>query len=350
MSTREPARRITARDVAMEVGCSVSSVSLVVSGKAEGRVRQETQDAIHAAIARLGYRLNTTASALASGTALGVGFLSPDPTNPFFSMVLDGLGDALADRYALSVLVPTGGADYDRGTVRRALAGDFAGLILASPSERLLDDFVPTCPTILLDAGGPVNGLASIDVDLTDALAELAAHLTDLGHRRIAYLGFRREKASVQGRRHQLATALQQRGAVLDPTTVELTELTESAAEAAFAGTWPVWRANGVTAIVCGDELFAYGVLRSCRAQGISVPGDLSLVGFDNLPYSSLIDPPLTSVDLSARELGRTAGEALLDLVSTGRSPVSSRVAATLVVRSSTAAPASARNPQTSAR
>jgi LacI family transcriptional regulator len=339
---REPARRVTARDVAAEVGCSVSSVSLVVSGKAGGRVRQETQEAIHEAIARLGYRLNKTASALASGTSLGMGFLSPDPTNPFFSMVLDGLGDALADRYALSVLVPTGGADYDRGTVRRALAGDFAGLILASPSERLLDDFVPTCPTILLDAGGPVNGLASIDVDLGQALAELAAHLSGLGHRRVAYLGFRREKASVQGRRHQLATALQQRGAVLDPTTVELTELTEFAAQAAFARTWPVWRANGVTAVVCGDELFAYGVLRSCRAQGISVPDDLSLVGFDNLPYSSLIDPPLTSVDLNARELGRTAGTALLDLVTNGRPPASRRVPATLAIRGSTAAPADA--------
>ena len=347
---REPARRVTARDVAADVGCSVSSVSLVVSGKADGRVRQETQDAIHEAIARLGYRLNTTASALASGTSLGVGFLSPDPTNPFFSMVLDGLGDALADHFALSVLVPTGGADYDRGTVRRALAGDFAGLVLASPSERLLDDFVPTCPTILLDAGGPVNDLASIDVDLGQALAELAAHLTGLGHRRIAYLGFRREKASVQGRRHQLASALQQRGAVLDPTTVEITELTESAAQAAFTDTWPVWRANGVSAIVCGDELFAYGVLRSCRAQGIRVPGELSLVGFDNLPYSSLIDPPLTSVDLSARLLGRTAGEALLDLVSTGRPSASRRVPATLVVRGSTAAPATPQAPQVVAR
>ncbi|MCU1620383.1 MAG: hypothetical protein JWP68_2992 [Modestobacter sp.] len=339
MTAREPARRVTARDVAAAVGCSVSSVSLVVSGKAQGRVRVETQEAIEAAIARLGYRLNTTASALASGTSLGIGFLSPDPTNPFFSMVLDGLGDALADRYALSVLVPTGGSDYDRGTVRRALAGDFAGLLLASPSERLLDDFVPTCPTLLLDAGGPVNGLASVDVDLREALAELAAHLTGLGHERIAYLGFRRDKASVQGRRHQLDRALRQRGAVLHPTTVELTELTESAAQTAFTDTWPLWRGAGVTAVVCGDELFAYGVLRSCRVLGVGVPGDLSVVGFDNLPYSSLIDPPLTSVDLSARLLGQTAGRALLGLIGDGAVPGSSRVPARLVVRGSTGAP-----------
>jgi LacI family transcriptional regulator len=338
--TTEPTRRVTARDVAMAVGCSVSSVSLVVSGKADGRVRGETQEAIRTAIARLGYQLNTTASALASGDAHGIGFLSPDPTNPFFSMVLDGVSDALADRYALTVLIPPGGADYDRGTVRRALAGDFAGLILASPSERLLDDFVPTCPTVLLDAGGPVGGLAGVDVELGNALAQLAAHLTDLGHRRVAYLGFRREKASLQGRRHQLAAALELRGAVLDSTAVELTELTEDAAQRAFTAGWPTWRAAGVTAVVCGDELFAYGVLRACRDQGLAVPGDLSLVGFDNLPFSSLIDPPLTSVDLSARTLGRTAGEVLLELIG-GTGPVRDRrVPASLVVRGSTGAAA----------
>jgi LacI family transcriptional regulator len=202
--------------------------------------------------------------------------VSPDPTNPFFSMVLDGLGDT-----------PTGGADYDGSTVRRALAGDFAGPVLASPGERLLDGLVPTCPTVLLDAGGPVAGLAGVDVDLRSALAELAAHLTGLGHRRVAYLGFRREKASVQGLRYQLAEALQQRGAVLDATTVELTGLTGSAAQAAFASTWPAWRATGVSAVGCGDELFAYGVLRACREQGVAVPGDLSVVGFDKLPLSS---------------------------------------------------------------
>ncbi|MCW2676785.1 MAG: hypothetical protein JWR70_1825, partial [Modestobacter sp.] len=87
---------------------------------------------------------------------------------------------------------------------------------------------------MLLDAGGPVAGLAGVDVDLREALAELAAHPTGLGPP-AAYLGFRREKASVQGRRYQPAEALQQRGAVLDPTTVGLTSLTESAAQAVFA-------------------------------------------------------------------------------------------------------------------
>jgi DNA-binding LacI/PurR family transcriptional regulator len=98
-----------------------------------------------------------------------------------------------------------------------------------------------------------------------------------------------------------------------------------------------------VSAVVCGDELFAYGVLRACREQGVAVPGDLSVVGFDNLPFSSLIDPPLTSVDLSARLLGQTAGQVLLDLIATGSRPPEGRsVPGALVVRGSTGVAAQA--------
>jgi hypothetical protein len=97
---------------------------------------------------------------------------------------------------------------------------------------------------VLLDAGGPVAGLAGVDVDLREALAELAAHLTGLGPP-AAYLGFRREKASVQGRRYQPAEALQQRGAVLDPTTVGLTSLPSRPPRPPSPGTWPAWRASG---------------------------------------------------------------------------------------------------------
>ena len=83
--------RATARDVAERVGCSLSTVSLVINGKDEGRVRPETRARVLAAAAEIGYRPNATASALAKGQRDSIGFVSPDPTNPFFSMVLEGL-------------------------------------------------------------------------------------------------------------------------------------------------------------------------------------------------------------------------------------------------------------------
>ena len=84
-------RRATARDVAERAGCSASTVSLVFTGKDTGRVSPQLRSLIYAAAADLGYRVNSTASALARGQLESIGFVGPDPTNPFFSMVLEGL-------------------------------------------------------------------------------------------------------------------------------------------------------------------------------------------------------------------------------------------------------------------
>jgi DNA-binding LacI/PurR family transcriptional regulator len=336
MLSRPANRRVTARDVADRVGCSVATVSLVINGKADGRVSRRTQDEIREAIADLGYRVNTTASALARGESNSLGFVSPDPTNPFFSMVLEGLSGELDERYALTLLMPSHGSDYDRTTLQRALAGNFAGLIVASPGRDLLDNFVPTCPTILIDAGGTQAGIASIDLDVESAARELSRHLVDLGHRRVAYVGVSRDKASLQHRRLELADALRADGAVLTPDDLVLGELTVSAAEDAFPAAWDRWRRAGVSAVVCGDELYAYGVLRACRRLGVGVPAQLSLVGFNDLLYSSLVEPPLTSVNLSAHRLGVEAARLLQGYIRTRRTPSSQTLAASLVVRGST--------------
>jgi LacI family transcriptional regulator len=335
-------RRATARDVADRVGCSVATVSLVINGKSEGRVAPETQELIRQTIIELGYRLNTTASALARGETNAIAFVSPDPTNPFFSMVLEGLSGALDERFALTLLLPNHGNDYDRTTLQRALAGDYAGLIIASPGLHLLDGFVPTCPTLLLDAGEARGQIASIDLDVEAAARELAAHLVGLGHRQVAYVGVSRDKASLQHRRQSLAEGLAETGAALTPDDLVLSELTMAAAEKAFPAAWNRWQRAGVTAVVCGDELYAYGVLRACRSLGVPVPARLSVVGFNDLPYSSLVEPPLTSVNLSAHALGVEAAKALQRYIRTGRRPKTQTLRASLTVRRSTA-PASTR-------
>ena len=208
-------RRATARDVAERAGRSLSTVSLVINGKDRGRVAAATRDRVLAAAAELGYQLNTTASALARGERDSVGFVSPDPTNPFFSMVLEGLAPNVGSGLAVTVLMPERGDDYDLATVQRALAGNLAGLILASPGTRLLDNFVPTCPTVILDAGGSAGTVPSIDLDVRSAARDLADYLVYLGHERVAYVGVSRDKASLQHRREDLAAGLARHAAGL---------------------------------------------------------------------------------------------------------------------------------------
>lgn len=329
------ARRVTARDVAHRAGCSPSTVSLVISGKDEGRVTAQTRERILNAAAELGYRLNTTASALARGALDSIGFVSPDPTNPFFSMVLEGLARKLTSDLSVTVLMPYRGEDYDMSTIQRALAGNLAGLILASPGTRLLEQFVATCPTVILDSDGSAGSFPSIDLDVRHAAGELAEYLVGLGHRRVAYVGVSRDKASLQHRRDGLAAGLRVLGAGLTVDDLVLEELTTEAAFTGFLARWPAWQAAGVTAVVCGDDLYAYGIVRACRVLGVSIPDELSLAGFGDLPPSELIRPALTTVDLSARELGETSADMLQDYITTGRAPASRILTTSLVVRES---------------
>lgn len=335
--TRDLTRRATARDVAQLADVSVATVSLIANGKAAGRVTPETERRVRDAIEKLDYRINTTASALAQGRRDTVAFVSPDPTNPFFSLVLEGIVSVLDDSLSLTILVPRHGDDYDPSTVQRALAGDLAGLVLASPGRTLLDSIAPTCPTILLDSGETRPGMSSMDLDVETAGIGLADHLVGLGHSQVAYVGVGRDKATLQHRREALHDQLVARGASLAvPDLIIPRMATDSAFDSALAAL-PAWIDAGITAVVCGDDLLAYGVLRAARDLAIAVPEQLSVAGFGDLPYSAMVAPSLTSVDLSARELGARAGRTLNGMLLGSEPPTSETLRTHVVVRASTA-------------
>ena len=335
--SHELTRRATARDVARLAEVSVATVSLVANGKSAGRVTPETERRVREAIAQLDYRVNTTASALAQGRRDTVAFVSPDPANPFFAMVLDGLVSALNDTLSLTILWPRRGDDYDPSTVQRALAGDLAGLVLAHPDSTLLDSISPTCPTILLDSGQTRAGMSSMELDVEAAGIALADHLVGLGHRSVAYVGVGRDKPTLHHRRDALHDQLLARGAELSVPDLAVSRMTTQSAFDGALEALPHWVDAGVTAVVCADDLLAYGVLQAAARLGISVPGKLSVAGFNDLPYSAMVTPSLTSVDLSARELGVRAGLTLNEMLLGVEPPATEMLRASVVARESTA-------------
>ena len=305
MSLRAPRRPVTAREVAERAGCSTATVSLVVNGKSEGRVTAATQERVWAAVRELDYRVHSAARTLATGSPGTVAFVCPDPTNPFFSMLLEGLLDGLDDRLSLSLVAPRGGDDYDLATVRRVQSGDLAALVLASPSDDVVRELRSGRPVILIDSGVRFEGASTIDVDIPEASRLLADHLVDLGHRRIVYMGVDRAKFTLRRRREVFAQRLRERGATLVGADVAVPRMTM---DTAYRATLPVidrWLESGVTAVVCADDLLAFGVLRAARDREVSVPGRLSVAGFNDMPYAGMVAPSLTSIDLRARDLGR---------------------------------------------
>lgn len=319
----------TAREVAELVGVSAATVSLVVNGKAAGRVTAETEERVWAAVRELDYRVHSGASRLATGRPGNVVFVSPDPTNPFFSLLLDGLLEGLDDRFALSVVAPRGD-DYSKVSVRRAQAGDVAALVLVAPGDDIIRELSTARPTVLIDAGARVSGMSGMNVDVREGGRLLAEHLVALGHRRVAYVGLDRDKQTFRRRRAALGEKL----AFVVPD-VEVGRMTMDAAHAAAAQALAAWVAAGVTAVVCADDLLAFGVLRAAAEAGIAVPGELSVAGFNDTAYAAMVTPPLTSVDLRARELGRGTAVLLIELLA-GAAPSWAEVKPRLVMREST--------------
>lgn len=330
----ELTRRATARDVAALAGVSVATVSLIANGKSSGRVTPDTEARVRSAIAELDYRVNSTASALAQGRRDTVTFMSPDPGNPYFAVVLDGLASSLDESLTLTVLWARGGDDYDPSAVQRALAGDLAGLVLVNPDADLLDAIAPTCPTILLDSAQTRPGMSSMELDVEAGGIALADHLAGLGHRRVAYLGVDRDKPTFQARRRALRDQLRAHGAGL-VADIEVARMTSQASLDGALAALPGLVADGVTAVVCVDDLLAYGVLQAAGHLGISVPGQLSVAGFNDLPFSAMVS--LTSVDLSARELGARAGQRLNEMLLGSQPGPTETLRTRVVARESTA-------------
>ncbi|SMG59554.1 LacI family DNA-binding transcriptional regulator [Paraburkholderia susongensis] len=338
-------KRATAKDVAELVGCSVSAVSLVVSGRTEGRINNDLRDRIEAAVQELDYRPNQSARTLATRSPSNIAFVCPDIRNPFFGEVFHGLSASVAAQYRVQLRVPSSGLDFGIDVVRDAQSENIAGLILAAPSSGVMELFRSTCPTVLLEAPDQTLGLPCVDLNLESAAKGLAQHLLAMGHRRVGYLSYQPKKGTFVVRRHHLEVAMQEGGAHLLDAIASAGELTIEEGEARFFESWKHWKENGVTAVVAADDILAYGAIRAAKKAGLHIPGQLSVAGFNDIPFSALIAPPLTSVDFRAYELGQAAGAAMINTIN-GRATNLTVVETELHLRASTGAATPLKGPK----
>ena len=320
--------RVTSVDVARSAGVSQSTVSLVLSGKARGRISARTEETVRAAATELGYRPNVAARALRTGVARSVALVVPDITNPFFGRVLRGAQRA-AQRAGYTVVLVDIGNDraWEAASLEALLAGPADGLLLfevdlppGTAEHAIQIEMCPgTLPVVRLDVEAGVD--AALD------------HLIGLGHERIGHVASSFDAPTFDLRRARMLARL---GA--DPPTVRANFTFGEAAAAAG----PLLDEADITAVFCDDDILAGGVYLAARERGIAIPGDLSVVGFDDLDFACVLAPPLTTVAADAEGLGAAAFEALAtDLA--GGSPAAERVMPVrLTVRESTAPPRAA--------
>jgi DNA-binding LacI/PurR family transcriptional regulator len=329
---RSAQQHVTSVDVARRAGVSQSTVSLVFSGKGRGRVSEETQDRVRRCARELGYRPNVAAQALRLGTSRAVALLVPDITNPFFSRVLRGAQRAAqAAGYTVALVDTANDRRWEEQSFEALRAGPVDGYLLFEVTAP--EALGPNENVVLMEAEAPRR--PSVRFDAAGGAAAAFRHLVELGHRRIGHLAAAFDAPTFHLREQARRQVLRDAG--LDPdaqpratTPIGIDDARDAAA--------PLL-AERPTAIFCDDDIIAAGLYLAARERGLRIPRDLSVVGFDDMDFARVLDPPLTTVALDAEQLGASAFELLEGRMAGRRTRRRIVLPAELLVRGSTAGP-----------
>ena len=311
---------VSIKQIAADIGVSAATVSNALTGK--GRVSEEMAQRIRARAEALGYRPNVTARALKSGQTGILGLVMPDLTNPLFPRIAQSLSDA-ADERRLGILIADsrGSAGEQRNAMKRLIDRGVDGLLVV-PQKGSAPE-APGVPMVVINtASDPQNTVSS---DHVGGGTLIGAHIAEQGHRSVVLLGGDAVSEVQQDRISGMRTALEGRA--------EVTVAWGTEGIAAL----PQLIAEGATAILATSDLLALQVQSALAQAGLSVPGDVSLTGFDDLPLASAMHPTLTTVAQDVPEIARRAIEAFCAQIAGAPTPAAGETVPTrLVQRAST--------------
>jgi LacI family transcriptional regulator len=330
------------RDVAQRAGVSIASVSRALNNPAA--VRADLRARIDAAAQDLGYIPDAAARALSSRRTRTIGAVIPTVDNAMFARGIEALQRYLSLKDYLLLLATSGyDPEVEHQQAQNMISRGVDGLILRGDvhSEGLRKLLAThRIPFVNVGVYHPDKPYASVGADNEAAAWRACRHLLALGHRRIgmvAALSRHNDRASarVQGVRRAMAEA----GLALEPRwTLEVPYQLDDARQAART-LLPPDAAQRPTALVCGNDVIAYGVLLEAERRGLRVPQDLSVMGFDDLEWSRHLRPSLTTMHLPTDEVWSRAGQYLVHVLAGLPAPLHHEVEASLVVRESTGPP-----------
>jgi LacI family transcriptional regulator len=310
---RRPNReRATIGDVATRAGVSRATVSRVMNGLRT--VDPAIAERVRATAAELDYRPNQVARSLALGRTQTIGYLVPDLTNPSFHGALRGLSRAAAeDSYRVLVADSAEHAEEEPmlalETRRRC---DAVVLVAPRMPEHDLVRLLPELqPVVLLNRNVEGAGTPQLDVDWASGIRDLVRHLASLGHRRVAYLQGPVASRSNAARERALDAAIE----------LEVVKIPCGATFPDGHGAAGQVLDMNVTAVIAFNDVVALGLLGALHELGTDVPGELSVVGFDDIPFAAFTWPPLTTAWVPQEQLGRLAWQRLHALLTPESAP-----------------------------
>lgn len=330
--------RVTIRDVADRAQVSTATVSRVLSGSKP--VSMAVADQVRRAAESLGYAGNSIASALRRSRTDTVGMVVPSIANPFFTALVESVEHALQDAgRQLFLCSSRSDPDLEAQRLHSLVVRQVDGIIISpvhgTDSNEAVCRAAAQLPLVQVDRY--VTGVQSdwVGVDDHAALALVVEHLAERGVRSAAFVSSQLTNSTTELRVAGFREHTARLGITVAESQVLLGEYSiawgrEATARLLAGGQRP-------DAVVCADDLIALGVLQACHDAGLAVPGDLLVTGFDDIPYSALCDPPLTTVRQPQEVIAAEAVRLLHRALGPDREPpVRKALVPTLVVRAST--------------
>jgi len=324
----------TIAEVAAKAGVSQATVSRVMNGRFLGDAA--VAERVHAVAAELAYSPSHLARSLALGQTSAIAFVVPDLANPAFQAMLSSLSKAAAkDRYRVLV-ADSAESPSDEPLLVSEIRRRCDAVVLCAP--RMSDDELETLaaslrPLVLINRANPRIDAPSLSIDYRAGIQDLAQHLWDLGHRHLVFLEGPAGSVSNRHRLDGLADFEQRTpGVRIDRIPGGATSEDGQAAAQRVID-------SGATAALAFNDLIAIGLMNGLLERGVSVPGDISVTGFDDIPFARYSAPRLTTVSVAHEELGAQAWHRMKALIA-GETPGENVVFhPRLEARQSTAAP-----------
>ena len=328
-------------DVAAAAKVHPSTASRALDPNLAARLSAEVVERVKRAAYELGYSRNAIAASLRMQRSRTVGVIVPDLTNTMFPPMFRGIEDRLSAEGYSAIL-----ANSDlRPAKEKAIIATFLdrrldGLILASAhveDAEQLDELARRVPVVLLNREIATASVAAVIADDYGGISEMFAHLAGLGHRRIAHIAGPQDTSTGLARREAFLAAARRAGGEPDPRLVVTAEAFSE--QEGYRCARHLLEAGGQpSAILAANDWLAIGSLTAVEEAGLSCPADISVTGFNDMPFADRMRPPLTTIRIPHYRMGFEAADQLLDLIATpDAEPRRIVLPPALIIRSSTA-------------
>lgn len=329
---------ITIADVAREAGVSVATVSRVLNKN--GPVSPAAHEKVNLAIAKLNYQPNVWGRRLRRKESRMLLILVPTISNPFYSSIVAGIEDeARRYRFGTMLCIINGDEGREREFIELLFDGqaDGAVMLCVNKDDKDVKEIADKVPIVQCCEFCKDADIAHVSIDNFAAAAQVVRYLRSLGHEKIGFVGSVNQFVSSEDRRRGYEAEMNKLGLPVRKEYMAYADRDYSFQSGIAAARELLKRPDRPTAIFCISDVLAMGAIRAAGELGLTVPGELSVVGFDDVEYATMMNPMLTTVSQPLYSLGKTSAHMLIEQIESGEGKGKIFLEHKLVIRDSTA-------------